>query len=724
VTDDASAAPGGTGGPSGVRFSWRSSIRLKIFLAMGAIAAGAGAAAIVATLLLGGVGDAISEMSGRRMPVLAASLRIAQVASEIAAAAPVLAASKDDKARGEVMAALRASKDRLDGLLLELEANGAEESARELRALAASVAERITAVDRTVERRLAAERERAEVETQLRGAKDRFVGHAAPFVDELNFDLTIRIGALADEPAKNLKGAADALAETELVVYDTAMRALAGVNQAVAILNEAATAENLSTVDLVRERFRTAISAVERGLRHERLAKSDLANSAAAVIDFGLGPRNLFELREQELEMAGEARTALDQGRAISAELVAWVGAIAASAETASRAAASAADREIADGILIVAAIAGASLVFAALIAWLYVGRRVLSRLDAFAHSMRAIAGGDLAVGIPPARPDEIGTLTAALESFRSAALLARDAARREAAAQEAADAEKRAAMARLAGDFETSIGGVVRDIGASSAELERAAGSMSETAEDTRMQTASAAGAVEQAAASVQSVATATTQLAGSTDEIARRVGESARIADEAGMQAERTDACVKALEEAAQKVGDVVKLINAIAGQTNLLALNATIEAARAGDAGKGFAVVAGEVKVLATQTAAATDEIARQIDSIRVATGDTAGAIGAIARTIRQMREIATAVSAAVEEQTAATRGIGRDLEVASDGAARVSTMIGGVNDAAGRTGDAAANVSQVAAQFARLGENLRSEADRFLASVRQG
>ena len=713
----------GASAPSGVRFSWRSSIRLKIFLAMGAVAAGAAAAAIVATLLLGGVGDAITEMSGRRMPVLAASLRMAQVASEIAAAAPVLAASRDDKTRHDVMTALRASKERLDDLLLELEANGAEESARELRTLAASVAERITAVDRTVERRLAAERERAEVEAQLRVAKDRFVGHAAPFVDELNFDLTIRIGGLADEQPRNLKRAADALAETELVVYDSAMRALAGVNQAVAILNEAATAEKLSTVDLVRERFRTAISSVERGLKNERLAKSDLANSAAAVIDFGVGYRNLFELREQEIEMAEEALAALEQGRAISAELVAWVGAIAASAETASRAAATAADREIADGVMTVAAIAGASLVFAVLIAWLYVGRRVLSRLDAFAGSMRAIAGGDLAAAIPAARPDEIGTLTVALESFRSAALVARDAARREAETKEAADAERRAAMARLAGEFEASIGLVVRDIGSSSEGLRGAAASMSATAEDTRRQTASAADAVGQAATSVQSVASATTQLAASTGEIARQVGESARIADEASAQAERTDACVKALEAAAQKVGDVVKLINAIAGQTNLLALNATIEAARAGDAGKGFAVVASEVKALATQTEHATGEIAQQIDSIRGATGDTASAIGAIAETIGRLREISSAVSAAVEEQTAATHGIGRDLTVASDGAARVTTMIGGVNEAAARTGDAASGVSDAAASFGRLGEQLAREADRFLASVRQ-
>jgi methyl-accepting chemotaxis protein len=710
--------------PPETRFSWRSSIRLKIFLAMGAIAAGSGIAAVVAALLLSGVGDTLGTMTDRRMPVLAASLRMAQIASEISAFAPVLATVAEEQAHSEILSKLAGSQERLAELAGEIEQVDAGTELQELRELAAAVAERIAAIDKTAERRVASQKERVTLEAQLAAAKDRFVELAVPFVEARAAALAAGIGGLARSGAGEAAARAAARAEADLVLYDNAMKALAGINRAVAILAEVVAADTPAALEEVRERFLATVDAVFAGLKVEGLDGTELKNAAAAVADFGDGYRNLFELREQEIDMDRQARAALEQGRAITAELVARVEAIAAQAQAASRSAAADAGGAIDDGIRLVAAIAATSLLLAIAIAWLYVGRRLLSRLDAFAAAMCAIAGGDLAARIPPASADEIGTLTAALESFRAAALHARDAARREAAAKEAADAEKRAALARLAGAFEASIGAVVRDIGTSSGELERAAGSMTHTAEDTRAQTASAAGAVEQAAASVQSVATATTQLAGSTDEIARRVSESARIADEAGIQADRTDACVKALEEAAQKVGDVVKLINAIAGQTNLLALNATIEAARAGDAGKGFAVVANEVKTLATQTASATGEIAQQIASIRSATGDTADAIGAIARTIRRMREIAAAVSVAVEEQTAATRGIGRDLEVATDGTARVSAMIGDVNDAAGRTGDAAANVSDVAAQFARLGENLRSEADRFLASVRQG
>src|SRR5262249_15463735 len=156
-----------------------------------------------------------------------------------------------------------------------------------------------------------------------------------------------------------------------------------------------------------------------------------------------------------------------------------------------------------------------------------------------------------------------------------------------------------------------------------------------------------------------VQTVASAAEELNASIGEIGRQVTQSAQIAGKAVSEAERTQATVRSLADGAQKIGDVVKLINDIAGQTNLLALNATIEAARAGEAGKGFAVVASEVKSLATQTAKATEEIAAQIGAIQNATGDAVGAIDGIGKTIAELSHIATAIASAVEEQGAATR-----------------------------------------------------------------
>src|SRR5690606_41209346 len=140
-------------------------------------------------------------------------------------------------------------------------------------------------------------------------------------------------------------------------------------------------------------------------------------------------------------------------------------------------------------------------------------------------------------------------------------------------------------------------------------------------------------------------------------------------------------TNGKVESLVDAAQKIGDVVKLIQAIAEQTNLLALNATIEAARAGEAGKGFAVVAGEVKSLATQTARATEEIAAQIAAIQAATGDAVKAIGEIGATIKEIAQIATTIAGAVEQQGAATQEIARNVQQAAAGTRAVSSNIAG-------------------------------------------
>src|SRR5205823_2475962 len=146
---------------------------------------------------------------------------------------------------------------------------------------------------------------------------------------------------------------------------------------------------------------------------------------------------------------------------------------------------------------------------------------------------------------------------------------------------------------------------------------------------------------------------------------EISRQVQESARIANDAVQQAQQTDARINQLSTAAGRIGDVIKLITAIAEQTNLLALNATIEAARAGEAGRGFAVVASEVKQLAAQTAKATDEIATQIAGMQTATQDSVAAIKEIGTTIGRISSIASSIAAAVEEQGAATQEIARNV-----------------------------------------------------------
>jgi len=332
------------------------------------------------------------------------------------------------------------------------------------------------------------------------------------------------------------------------------------------------------------------------------------------------------------------------------------------------------------------------------------------------------LASGEKTVSVPDAdRGDEIGVLARALQIFKEKMIEADRLA--AAQADEAQVQLKRAAtLETLTKSFEARVGQLVRSVASAATEMQATAQSMSSTAEETNMQAGAVSAASEQTSVNVQTVATATEELASSVEEIGRQVAESARIAGKAVDDAKRVDAVVQTLANDAQKIGDVVTLIQDIAGQTNLLALNATIEAARAGEAGKGFAVVASEVKSLANQTAKATTEIAGQITAIQSATTSTVTAIRGIITTIVEINDIASGIASAVEEQGAATKEISRNVAEASRGTQEVASNISGVREAATATGAAASQVLSASSELSQQAEGLTGEVNSFIIQVK--
>ncbi|WP_420132235.1 methyl-accepting chemotaxis protein [Rhodopseudomonas sp.] len=320
-------------------------------------------------------------------------------------------------------------------------------------------------------------------------------------------------------------------------------------------------------------------------------------------------------------------------------------------------------------------------------------------------------------------RKDEIGETARAVEGIK---LMLEEKARQEAAAKAEQDrtiaAQRKQDMARLAQDFEAAVGEVIQTVSSASTELEASATTLTSSAHRSQEVSTSVAAASEQASANVQSVASATEEMASSVTEISRQVQESARIAQDAVTQAQMTNDRVSELSAAAARIGDVVELINTIAGQTNLLALNATIEAARAGEAGRGFAVVASEVKALAEQTAKATGEISQQISGIQSATSQSVTAIRDIGATISKMSEIASTIASAVEEQGAATQEISRNVQQAAMGTQQVSSGVVDVQRGANETGSASSQVLSAAQSLANDSNRLKSEVGRFLETVR--
>ena len=314
--------------------------------------------------------------------------------------------------------------------------------------------------------------------------------------------------------------------------------------------------------------------------------------------------------------------------------------------------------------------------------------------LTELAGVMTRVARGDLSGSVPGLeRADEVGDFARALEVFKQ---------------------NKRSADA-LAAD----VAGVLATTTKAAQQLHDTAHEMTGTAKETSSQSVIVAVASEEASSNVNAVASAAEELSASVEEIARQVTEAAAVAAKAVEQARSTDGTMQRMSESAQKIGNVVDLINNIAGQTNLLALNATIEAARAGEAGKGFAVVASEVKNLASQTARATEEISEQISSIQSISAEAVESIRAIISVIGSINQISAAISGAVQEQGAATREIARNVEQAASGTKEVSRNIDGVSAAATRTGDCANQVMEAVSKLNATSSNLKQKMDEFLA-----
>jgi methyl-accepting chemotaxis protein len=364
---------------------------------------------------------------------------------------------------------------------------------------------------------------------------------------------------------------------------------------------------------------------------------------------------------------------------------------------------------------------AGLSLLSGLAIA-LMLARMIVTPIAGMTRAMQRLSEGELDTEIPGReRTDEVGAMAGAMIVFRDR-MVAAEEARAAQDAERSAEADRLARRNAVAEAFVAKMSGLATEFTASSARVEEAARDLSATAEETSRQAGEVAGAAESASMNVQTVAASTEELAASVREINTQVIRSSESAETAVGDAKRTETQIRNLAGAADRIGDVVNLIKAIADQTNLLALNATIEAARAGEAGRGFAIVASEVKNLAAQTGRATEDIAAKVAEIQNATAETVESITAIAATIDMIKAITSAVASAVEEQGSATAEIADNCQRAASAATGVTGTISGVGNAAETTGRSASELMGLATDLSSHAGTLQAEVHDFVEALK--
>jgi methyl-accepting chemotaxis protein len=350
------------------------------------------------------------------------------------------------------------------------------------------------------------------------------------------------------------------------------------------------------------------------------------------------------------------------------------------------------------------------------------VRRRLVQPLVRLTGSIQVLAHGDYETAVPPlGQRDELGVMRDALATLR-------DHAYKAASAAEERQREQQTALARskeietLCHGFDDESRTLIETVSTASLGMRQDADVMAKAATRTSERTDMVNVTAGKASTTVQTVASAAEELSGSILEIGRQVQRAAQVANDGAQKARHTNEVVASLAAAAQKIGDVVGLIQSIASQTNLLALNATIEAARAGEHGKGFAVVATEVKTLAGQTAKATEDISNQVSGIQKVTNEAVGGIQAITGVVQEISEIASLIAASVDEQSAATREIALNVQGTAEAMSAIAANIDDVRNIAGEATSVAGKTAGAARNVAAETDHLKSRVTDFLRRLR--
>ncbi|HEX5508243.1 MAG TPA: methyl-accepting chemotaxis protein [Pseudolabrys sp.] len=687
---------------------WFPTIRARLYLAFGFVAALTIVGSLVALYAFTAIGSTTNRILSRNFPATVASLQAAEEASSLVSSAPRLMAAPNDKVRADITASIDQQANELKERTERLRALGVAK-AGEIDAVRMAMVKRLAALNEAVTEQIEMSGKRRHMAAAIRPAHEAVLDGLVPAIDDAYFDVMTmsKSDPTLNDRIESLHRLLEMESETNL---------LAGLLTEASLVSDAARLEPLrDLINAARRKIEAGLAAVADPSRRKHLAALYGKVAAIGAAD------GIVALRRGELKRQHDAQLAFAAAQTEAAKLKAAVDGLVTEQARIAQVSAADATQQLRTGVILLVVLALTAIAGASLIAWAYVGRNLSRRLSLLSDALRRIAGGDLSVAIEDDRGDEIADMVRAVQVFRKASTEAATARQVEVEQARLSDV-RRSSIESLTQKFESAVTNIVETLDSASKAMDVSARAMAQSATDNQEQAVGAAAAAEEATANVENVATAAEEIARSIEHISGRVSESANVARQAAGEAQAVTTAVERLSATVGQIGDIIKLIRTIATQTNLLALNATIEAARAGEAGRGFAIVAQEVKGLATRTEKATGEITRQIELIEETTVGSVQTMKAISSTITRLDDLASDVAAAMRQQDSVTQSIARNVSAMAQGTRAVSANVHEVSQSAVKTGEVAQTVLQAADELGAQSNLLWKEVEQFLTHVR--